>query len=359
MAQSYTTLRDFIEASLRDSTNTYFKTPELDNDIAQALREIARYKKHLVRVTYQVESRIGEATSTSTDNLVDATNDQFVAGDVGKRVYNKTDETWADITSYSDAETVGLSHDIMADGESYQIFNKGCFKNNQVNIEDVEDKLWVERVEFPLGKRRNFTLHGDILEIAIDFTPEDSADTGSKIDVYVWFAKRHKVSQLTDFAGAVNNGSNYSKGDTSMILDALESSGTIEEDQEFTLANRSQVYTVTASATISSNAATIYFYPGLDGDVLDNAVVNFVASTVPRRLEMLLVEYVVGRALMNEANLHLASISAGGTGTYKRYLESASFRYTEAMKQLRSLAEPDSARILPKSNYMETDVDEE
>jgi len=360
MPLTHTEIRDFIESSLRDSSNTYFSTTELDNDIIQELREIAYYKKHLVRVTYQLESRTGEATSTSSGNLVDATNDQFLSSDVGKRVYNKTDETWADITSYTDAETVGLSHDIMASGESYEIYNKGCWKNNQINIEDVEDYECVDRVEFPIGKQRNFTIHrNNILEIQIDFDPEDSADTGSKIDVYVWFAKRHKVSQLTDFAGAVNNASGYSKGDTSMALDGLQASGTIEEDQEFTLENRSQIYTVTADATISSNAATISFYPGLDGDVDDDTVVNFVQSTLSRKLEMLLVELVVGKALMNEANLHLPQISSGGTGTYRRYLEAASVRYNEAMRQLRTMAEPAPARILPQGNYLETDVDEE
>lgn len=357
MPLSYTELRDQIESDLRDGTNSYHSEAELDYRITEALRRVAEYKKHVVRITYQMESRTGSATSTSSGSLVDASNDQFVSGDVGKRVYNDDDETWADITGYTDAETVDLSHDIMASGEEYEIYNKGCWKNNQVNIEDVEDYEWIERVEFPIGKQRNFKLHrNNILEVAIDFDPEDSADTGSKIDVYVWFAKRHKVSQLTDFAGAVNNASGYSKGDTSMALDTLESSGTIEEDQEFTLANRSQVYTVTADATISGNAATASFYPGLDGDVADDAVVNFVTSTLNRKMEMLVVEYVIAKALMNEANIHLPSISAGGTGTYRRYLDVAFKRYEDVLKQLQGQSEPEPARILPKSNYGEIEV---
>ncbi len=357
MPLSYSSLVDAVESDLRDSSNTYHATAEIDYKIVEALRKVAEYDKHLIRVTYQIESRYGTATSTSSGNLVDATKDQFEAADVGKRLYNTTDETWADIISYSSAEQVGLSQDIMASGENYEIFNKGCWNNKQINIEDVEDYLWVERVDYPVTSIRSVErtvdfINGDILQIGLDREPDDSnpSNPGRVIDVHVYFAKRHKLSQMTDFTGAVDSGdSGYSKGDVSMTVDALESSGTIEEDQEFTLASRPQVYTVRADATIGTNEATVTFYPGLDADVAEDIVVNFKDSTLDRQVESLLIEYVVSKSLMDEANLHLPQISSGGTGTYKRYLDTASFRYREVVRQLEGLVVSKPAKILPRT----------
>jgi len=350
MPLSYTELRDAVESGLRDGSNTHFATTEIDYKIVQGLREIAKYKKHLIRVTYQIESRTGTATSgTTTKTLEDATLDQFESGDVGKRLYNSTDETWADILSYTDAENLGLSHDIMASGENYKIFNKGCWNNKQINIGDVEDYLWVERVEYPIGTERSVDfINGNILQIGLDAEPDDSDpnNTDRVIDVYVYFAKRHKLSQLTDMAGAVKTAA--SKGDVALALKGLQATGTIEEDQEFTLASRPQVYTVTADATIATNEATVSFYPALDADVGVDIVVTLVESTLDRQIEQLLIEYVVGKSLMDEANLHLPSISTGGTGTYKRYLETASFRYNQVIRQLEGLVESKPASILPR-----------
>jgi len=350
MALTYSDLRNAIESDLRDSSNTYYATTEIDYKIVQGLRETAKYKKHLVRVTYQIESRYGTATSgTTTATLEDTTKDQFVPSDVGKRIYNSTDNTWADILTRTDAENLTLSHNIMASGENYYIFNKGCSNNKQINIGDVEDFLWVDRVEYPIGTERSFEVNGSILEIDVASVDDsDPNNTDRVIDVYVWFAKRHKLSQLTTLTGAVNNASGYSKGDTSMALNTLQSSGTIEEDQEFTLANRPQVYTVTASATIATNAATINFYPGLDADVAHTIVVTFIGSTLDRQLENLLIEYVVSKSLMDEANLHLPSISTGGTGTYKRFLETAFARYDRVIRQLEGLVESKVAKRLAR-----------
>lgn len=343
---SYTEFRDTIESNLRDTSNTYFSTAELDYDIVKGLRDIAQYAKHLVRVTYEVETRTGKATSTSSGNLVDADNAQFLSTDTGKRVHNTTDNTWADIISYSSTSQVGLSHNIMASGESYELYNKGCSENNQINIEDIEDMEWVERVEFPIGVPRDFSINGIILTIDINFTPDDTADADADKLVYVWFNKRHKLSQLTTLTGAVDLVAGYSKGDKSMVIDGLQATGTIEEDQEFTLAHRPQIYTVTADATIAANEATVSFYPGLDADVADDVVVTMVQGTLNRKQEAVLIEYIVALALMNEANVHLPSISSGGTSTYKRYLEASSFRYNNALRAMQSLSDPATAEIL-------------
>jgi len=351
---SYTGFRDAIELALRDSSNTYFATGELDDRIKEALRTAARYRKHLVRVTYQIESRYGSDTAGTASSLTDATKDQFLSTDTSKRVFNDTDKTWADVLSYTSAEVLGLSHDIMDSGENYYIYNKGCWNNKQFNVEDITDYVGnnhgIHRLQYPLGHDRNIDfVRENIVQIGLDSEPDDSDpnNTDRVIDIYVWFNKRHKLSQLTDFAGAVNTAG--SKGDTTLALKSLGSTETIEEDQEFTLSNRDQVYTVTADVTTGAGAATVSLYPALDADVGADVVVTLIQSTLDDDLEEILIDYVVGKALRDEANLHLPSLSLGGTDTYKRYLETASFRYNDAVRRLRKLAEPEPYKILARS----------
>src|SRR3990167_610547 len=201
---SYTAFRDNIEAKLQDSTNTNFSTAELDTFISDACREAGRYVPHIVQVSFTLESRTGTATSTSSGNLVDATESQFVSGDVGKDVYNTTDKTWARITTFTSATTVALSKDIMTSGDTYEIYNGGCTRPNQVNLVNIDDYLDIDRLEYPVGTPRNSEIQGNILTFKVN-TVEDSRALSSGVqphtEVVVWFKKRHLISQLTDFAG--------------------------------------------------------------------------------------------------------------------------------------------------------------
>ena len=70
----------------------------------------------------------GSATSTSANNLVD-TEGGFTNALVGYIVYNTTDNTVATVTSVTDANTLVLSANIMANAESYTLYaddNAGC-----------------------------------------------------------------------------------------------------------------------------------------------------------------------------------------------------------------------------------------
>ena len=353
MALSYSDVRDAIESDLRDGSNTYHATEEIDYKIVQGLRELAKYDKHLVRVTYQIESRYGTATSgTTTATLEDATKDQFEAADDDneKVIHNTTDNTWAVVLTYTDAENFVLSADIMASGENYEIYNKGCWNSKQINIEDVADYLWVERVEYPIGTERSFEIHGDILEIGMDVEPDDSdpANTDRVIDVYVWFAKPHKLCQLTTGTGELT--ANQSKGDVRIAVDGLlPATGVVEIGDEFHLENHRTLYTIIRAVTLIGGAEDIDFYPPLEANATENDDITFTKSTLKPQLESLLIEYVVAKSLMDEANIHLPNISTGGTGTYKRYLEAASYRYDRVIRQLEGLVESKPAKVLPRS----------
>lgn len=66
--------------------------------------------------------RSGVATATTPDHLIDTIKNQFAAGDVGKIIYNVTDKTTATITQFNSSSDVTLDTDIMAEGESYEIY---------------------------------------------------------------------------------------------------------------------------------------------------------------------------------------------------------------------------------------------
>ena len=65
----------------------------------------------------------GTADGTVADHLQDDTNSQFEATDVGKYIWNTTDDTFAIITTYNDAGDVTLDTDIMEDTEEYILYD--------------------------------------------------------------------------------------------------------------------------------------------------------------------------------------------------------------------------------------------
>ena len=314
MALTYAEILAKVAVKLQDSAGTIFSqaaSGEVKEAIVDALREFARFIPHIVRVIYYIESRSGNATSDSTSHLVDATSLQFESTDVGKVVCNTSDNTYAVITAYTSTSDITLSKDIFVDGnEGYAIYNKGCFSNKQINIEDVTDYVWVDDIEYPIGQRRQVdSIDGDILTIGLDIEPDDSAESDSNVEVHIYFNKRHKLPQLTTFTGAVNNASGYDAGDVSMAIDGLTAADVLEKDQEFTLAYRKEIYTVTTAATVSgTGTATISFYPGLEADVANNDVITFRKSTLTAESESLFCDYVAAKVLISKSNLPIQEI---------------------------------------------------
>lgn len=364
MPLTHAAITDKIENNVRDGTsNTYFGTAEIAEDIIDSLLEVSVAHPRERMETFTIESRTGTASSTTSGSLVDATEDQFVAGDVGKMVFNETDKTWAEITTYTDAETVVLSKDIMVSGEKYAIYNNECTSKFQVNISSIGDHIGIRKLEYPKGTRRNWELDGDILTIKVDSVDDSKVKTSGtqpNTEVYIWFKVKHKVSQLTDFAAAVNNAGGYSAGDTSMAINGLQSSGKIEAHQEFTIAKTRGIYRVTAAATISSNAATISFYPGLESTVAHTTVVTLTQSTLTDPLvENLVVDYATALAAIREpmilyqqAEAALTTVAAAATAT-----AAIAARITQAIADVASgRAEADLAVALLSTASTEFDL---
>jgi hypothetical protein len=290
-----------VYQTLQDTNGDSYDPSEIALALKQTGKEIGRYAPVIEMEVFTIESRYGTATSTLASHLVD-TKGQFLSTDVGKVIYNTTDKTWAVVTAYTSATDVTISSDIMISGESYEMYNKYCRNAKQINIEDVTDRLWTVRAEFPVGTSYDISegrdLEGDVLTLPINYTPSDTSVVTADKTVYVWFAKYPKISQLTDLAATVTGA--HSAGAVSVILGGLQTTGTIENGQEFTIANTRLHYRVTTDAAIASNASTVTIYPPLECALTNGTVVTFKQSSVPSRIEPQFTNYAAGKCEYNK-----------------------------------------------------------
>ena len=321
--KSFATLKADVLSELQDVDSAVWdltpNTTEIEKKLEDAFREISEYSPYVILVRFEIESRTGTATTTTASKLVDSQG-QFLSTDVGKVIYNTTDHTWATVSAYVDANTLTLTGDIMVSGDEYEMYNEGCRSNKQVYIGDVTDYVGGKHgvmlddehaTEYPLGTKRNVDVNGDVLSLLMDIDPDDSADADAKVDVFVWFKVRHRVSQLTDLAGELTAG--YAAGITSVNIDGLQTgSATFAEDTLFTIENCRGTYRVTADATIAANAATVSFFPALEDAVVNNADVTIIGSTLDVELERIAVELAAAKARISKAGLYISENFGGG-----------------------------------------------
>ena len=325
MPKTWATLRDEVETELQDSGNSVWTAAEIDTQMEDAIRELSEYDPYVVKYIYEFETRTGTATSTTANAIVDATEAQFRATDVDKVFFNTTDRTWTIVTAFVSTSQLTLAEDIMAKDENYVMFNQDCWNNRQIYLGDIEDHIesknrGVVKVEYYIDhdppRYRNFSVDDNVLTVDIDFNPPDSKSdnlTSRKVEVNIWVAKRHQVSQLTDLAGAVDLVAGYSEHDTTIHVDSLAASETIAEDQEFTGAGLRGRYWLTAATTLSSNEGDISFWPPLENALADNDVLTFLGSSLNRKHERVLVELTAARALSSKASKLLVNANTAIT----------------------------------------------
>ncbi len=321
MPKAFAALIDEAESELQDSANATWTAAELAIQLEDAIKEVSEYKTHVMEYVYTIESRTGIASSTTSDALVDATETQFLSTDVDKVIYNTYDNTWAIVTAFVSTSQLTLSKDIMVSTETYEMYNKGCRTRFQINIEDITDyegpaKHGVIAIEYPKGVRRNFKIDGDILTIDVVSVPDSKVATpATDVEVHIWVEVRQRVSQLTDLAGAINNG-NLTVGTTTISVDGLSGTEVVAEDTLLTIAGVRGIYRVTADVTLSSGGGDLVIFPGLLDVIVDGDVVTITGSTLTRELERLVVELTASRAGLSKSR---NAVNIGGAGTYNEY----------------------------------------
>ena len=359
MPRAYADMSALISQKLQDTTPTEFTAASINFQIEECLKEISARQPHIVPVVFNIESRHGQATSTSTSNLVDATKAQFLATDPTdeKVVYNYTDHTWATIISQSSTSQVGLSADIMASGDTYFIFNKRCRNNKQLYMGGSFDPYTAIRAEYPCNcwprNWRNVkVIEQDILELILDIEPDDSDSTLSNLgrtEVLVEFKRPHVLSQLTDWVGELT--ADAVAGATTINVDGLGASETIEEGEEFHLENHRTLYTVTADTTLTSGGVgtSLAFFPGLEAASSDNDDITFVKSTLSPTLEGILADLCVGYLLVDQAPKYFKTIGAGGNKQWQTLLDMGERKLGIALARLSR----DTPRITKRSYHSE------
>ena len=144
----------------------------------------------------------GAATSTSTNNLVDA-NADFSTVKVGYIVFNDTDTTTAKVTAVTNSTTLALSADIFASGELYTIksdFERlDLFEDESVTITDtIKNTKDISKVFTPFSQQFNVPAskhNSKLFRHYEDFDVINSFDARFKIDALIKL-----------------NGSDYKKG---------------------------------------------------------------------------------------------------------------------------------------------------
>jgi len=337
---------------LQDPDAAIYDTTETGYWIEESLTELSQYDPHIVLVTFNIEGRAGIATSgTTTNTLEDSSSDHFLDTDDDneKVVYNSTDKTWATITSYTDAENVGLSANIMADGESYRIYNKHCYNNKQVYVGDVGSYLWIDGVEYKCNQWprnwRNWKLLGDVLEIDIDFTPTDTDE------VNVYYARPHKLCQLTDLDGACT--AIELADETTLAVKSLQGGETIEAGDELHIAGHRSIYTVTTGVALANTAAgagtgNIIVSPGMEVATAVDDSITFIRSTLKPQHEEILCHLVAARSVLSDNISYINAINKGGEGVWRKYQEWGERKLAEVLSKLNRINVLKTKRVYPK-----------
>ena len=321
MSRSYADILALVSQKLQDTSNVKFLVAEVHYQIEESLKELASIDghEHLVELVFQIESRTGTATSTSANNLVDATESQFVAGDATneKVIHNTTDNTWAVVLTFTSSSILALSKDIMASGENYELYNKRCWNKKQIYIGDVPPYIDIDSVEYPIGKKRNWKVEGGILTIIVDHVDDSTTNvtTLPDVDVLVRFNRAHVLSQLTDWAGVLT--ANAAAAATSIAVGSLSGTEVVEEGEELYLENQKTPYTVTADVTMAAGAGTLAIYPGLEAAALNTEVITIVKSSLKQDEEEDFASLVAARLSINKAPKHF---SLAGGPIWQSYL---------------------------------------
>ncbi|KKK74041.1 hypothetical protein LCGC14_2887750, partial [marine sediment metagenome] len=136
MARTYAETRDLVEQIYQDTGNSIAGTVEWDYWIEEGLKKFSTYRPHIIEVVFKIESRYGEDNVGTSSKLSDTTKSQFLAIDATdeKVVHNITDNTYAVVLAQDSTSVLSISADIFDVNEGYRIYNKRCWKNNQINI---------------------------------------------------------------------------------------------------------------------------------------------------------------------------------------------------------------------------------
>jgi hypothetical protein len=360
--ETYSSMRTLIQTKLQDTGATIFSTAELDLAMTEEQRELAQYSPYIYKAEFNLESRQGTATADTASALVDTTLSQFLAGDVGKWVYNSEDRTWAQVTAYVADHQLTLSKDIFPDGnEPYQMFNKGCTDSKEINLEATQqpdgalgsrliDWLYIDKIEYPilqdppslLKAGQWETQERNILRLKVDAEPPNTGDSDAPDEVWIYFAMLHWLSKLTTLLGAVDLLAGYTAGSVSIHVDDMTASDVILKGQPFKLDGVRGIYISDYQRTLTGGESDVSFWPPLMDATVDGNTVRFISNTMDFKLEGIFADLVAGKAAINKSRYYINRIGFG-QNIYRYMYEWGKLKYNDALNELKRLKYLDTA----------------
>ena len=351
MVQSNATMVDLISSTLYDESNAIFTDAYIQRGITAGLLEYSKIQPHIYRAEFTLESRRGTANADTANALVDTTESQFLAGDVDKWVYNPDTRAWAKVTAFVSTSQLTLSADIFPDGdENYRIYNEDTTSAKQFSLKSpqqpdntlgtrVLDYLYIDRIEYPILQDpprlpQWEELPNGVVRLKVDQQPDDTQESTARDEVWVDFALRHKLSQLTDVLGAVDLVAGYAAGSTSMVIDGLQSSGSVFKGQEFVIDGIRGIYVADNTVTIASNEATVTFWPPLLEAATNDDIVRFVMSTLKEAHEQPFADLVAGKMAMDVSASFINKANFGGATPNRDWFAWGIRKYQAAIAEL-------------------------
>jgi hypothetical protein len=302
--KAFTDIRDDAERILEDSGNALWSETILDGMIRDCLREMSSLVP--LKETETVHAR-DDSYELDISGLTDVLWIDYAEWEIDqdplefhnvRQITNNRAimEVEATPSAHADGQLTGT---ITFSDSSKAISGSGTAFTTELEVGD-----WIKKSSSATWHRVAFIADTTNLTLATEVaTADDGADTADKTDywhspVRLHCAKVHRLNEMTTLTGVVNLTAGYANDIKSMVLDTLQSSGTIKKGTKFTISDTDGIYTITADATISSNAATIYFYPGLATNVVNDEVLTFETSTLTEQMERLLAELVAAKATL-------------------------------------------------------------
>lgn len=125
---------------LNSKSSAYRGTSNQSIPTSSATRICLNAESFDVGSEFDITQKTGAADATEANKLHDA-DGGFAAGDVGKWLWNTTDNTYTTIAAFVDSGELTLTDDIMADGENYIIYSS-TFKATSAGYYLVISSVW-------------------------------------------------------------------------------------------------------------------------------------------------------------------------------------------------------------------------
>ena len=174
--------------------------------------------------------------------------------------------------------------------------------------------LSIEKLEYEVDEDprefRNYTRFGDVISILKDKAPT-SAD-----DIYFFWNKVHLLQAAlgtTNATWAVY--ADTAVDSTSLVIDAVAATGTVNEMSTVAITGDSTVYYVTSTATIATNKVTLSIWPPLAAAAAEDAVVtlSLTGSTLDMALEAYIVRWLAAKACISKATKYYSQVQTAIT----------------------------------------------